>query len=127
VFINSIGSGNTAPNIVFILADDLGYGDVGCYGAPDMETPNIDRTAKEGIRFTDFYANGAVCSPTRIAFLTGRYQQRYGMENALAYQEFGRGLPEDGETIADHLHDAGYATGLSGKWHLGYDHGRKPL
>lgn len=115
------------PNIVFILADDLGYGDVGCYGAPDIETPNIDRIATEGIRFTDFYANGAVCSPTRIAFLTGRYQQRYGMENALNYQEFGRGLPEDGKTIADHLQTVGYTTGISGKWHLGYDHERKPL
>ncbi len=116
----------TAPNILFILADDLGYGDLSCYGAPDIETPNIDRIAAQGIRFTDFYANGAVCSPTRIAFLTGRYQQRYGMENALYYQEFGRGLPVEGRTIADHLNDAGYATGLSGKWHLGYDHERKP-
>ena len=126
-FAHSRANEREVPNIVFILADDLGYGDVGCYGAPDIETPNIDRIATEGIRFTDFYANGAVCSPTRIAFLTGRYQQRYGMENALYYQEFGRGLPTDEETIADLLHDTGYKTGLSGKWHLGYDRERKPL
>lgn len=115
------------PNFIFILADDLGYGDVGCYGATDIETPHLDRLAREGLRFTDAYANGAVCSPTRIAFLTGRYQQHYGMDNALYYQETGRGLPEDGETIADRLQEAGYTTGLSGKWHLGYDTERQPL
>ncbi|MEX2581072.1 MAG: sulfatase-like hydrolase/transferase [Verrucomicrobiales bacterium] len=115
------------PNLLFILADDLGYGDLGCYGAPDIDTPHLDRLASEGVRFTDCYANAPVCSPTRIAFLTGRYQQRYGMDNALYYQEFGRGLPEQGETIADRLRSAGYATGLSGKWHVGYDEARRPL
>ncbi|MCB1231488.1 MAG: sulfatase [Verrucomicrobiae bacterium] len=115
------------PNLVFILADDLGYGDPGCYGAPDIRTPNIDRLAAEGVRFTDFYANGAICSPTRIAFLTGRYQQRLGMDNALYYQEMGRGLPEGGVTIASRLRQVGYATGISGKWHIGYDHERQPL
>ncbi|MEM1297503.1 MAG: sulfatase-like hydrolase/transferase, partial [Verrucomicrobiota bacterium] len=118
---------STPPNVVFILADDLGYGDLGCYGAPDIKTPNLNRLATEGIRFTDFYANGAVCSPTRIAFLTGRYQQRFGMDNALYYQEMGRGLPADGETLPAKLRTAGYATGLSGKWHLGYDFERQPL
>lgn len=115
------------PNIVFILADDLGYGDLGCYGAEEIDTPALDRLAADGVRFTDFYANGAVCSPTRIAFLTGRYQQRVGMDNALYYQELGRGLPADGETIAEVLRSAGCATGLSGKWHVGYDHERRPL
>ncbi len=115
------------PNLIFILADDLGYGDLGCYGAPDIRTPHLDRLAGEGVRFTEFYANGAICSPTRMAFLTGRYQQRYGMDNALYYQEFGRGLPEDGHTIAARLKEAGYATGLSGKWHVGYDRERQPL
>ncbi len=114
------------PNIVFILADDLGYGDLGCYGCQDIRTPNLDRLATEGLRFTDFYANGAVCSPTRAAFMTGRYQQRLGLEDAVNYQEMGRGLPEDGETIADALHQAGYTTGLVGKWHLGYDLQRRP-
>jgi N-acetylgalactosamine-6-sulfatase len=114
------------PNIVFMLADDLGYGDLGCYGCPDIRTPHLDRLASEGIRFTDFYANAAVCTPTRAAFLTGRYQQRLGLDNALYYQEMGRGLPEDGETIADALRSAGYTTGLAGKWHVGYDHLRQP-
>jgi len=115
------------PNIVFILADDLGYGDLGCYGATDLRTPHLDKLAAEGVRFTDFYANGAICSPTRAAFLTGRYQQRVGMENALYYQEKGRGLPAEGETIADALKSAGYVTGICGKWHVGYDPVRQPL
>ena len=114
------------PNIVFILADDLGYGDLGCYGCTDIRTPHLDQLAKDGIRFTDFYANGSVCSPTRAAFMTGRYQQRIGMDNALYYQEMDSGLPVDGQTIADALKYAGYATGLSGKWHLGYDFERRP-
>lgn len=123
----SFAADQSHPNIIFILADDLGYGDLGCYGATDLRTPHIDQLAAEGVRFTDFYANGAICSPTRVAFLTGRYQQRVGMENALYYQEKGRGLPADGETIADALHSAGYTTGLCGKWHVGYDRVRRPL
>ena len=115
------------PNLLFILADDLGYGDLGCYGCPDIRTPNLDRLAAEGMRFTDFYANGAVCSPTRIAFLTGRYQQRLGMENALYYQEMGRGLAPGQPNIATVLKVLGYRTGLSGKWHVGYDRERQPL
>ena len=118
--------GDEQPNIVFIMADDLGYGDLGCYGATDIETPHLDRLASEGVRMADFYANGEVCSPTRIAFLTGRYQQRSGMDNALYYQEMGRGLPEDGLTIGNALVSAGYVTGLSGKWHVGYDYERQP-
>lgn len=114
------------PNIVFILADDLGYGDLGCYGAADIRTPHLDKLATDGLRFTDFYANGPTCSPTRVAFLTGRYQQRAGMENALYYQEKGRGLPAQGETVADALQSAGYATALCGKWHVGYDPVRQP-
>lgn len=119
-------AGFARPNFIFILADDLGYGDLGCYGAPDIKTPHLDRLAEEGIRFTNAYANGPVCSPTRIAFLTGRYQQRFGMDNALYYQEFGRGLTPGGETIATRLKKAGYVTGLSGKWHVGYDVDRQP-
>ena len=115
------------PNIVFILADDLGYGDLGCYGCEDIQTPNLDRLATEGVRLTDYYANGAVCTPTRAAFMTGRYQQRLGLEDAVTYQEMGRGLPEDGQTVADALRRVGYATGLVGKWHLGYDFERRPL
>lgn len=123
----SLASDATRPNFLLILADDLGYGDLGCYGSDDLTTPNIDRLAQNGLLFTDFYANGSVCSPTRAAFITGRYQQRIGMDNALYYQEMDAGLPLDGQTIADTLKGAGYATGLSGKWHLGYEHGRRPL
>ena len=126
LFLVSSAVGKERPNILFILADDLGYGDLGCYGATDLSTPNLDRIAAEGVRFTDAYSNGAVCSPTRIAFLTGRYQQRYGMDNALYYQEMGRGLPGGGETLASRLRDVGYRTGLSGKWHVGYDPERQP-
>ncbi|MCA9053784.1 MAG: sulfatase-like hydrolase/transferase [Planctomycetaceae bacterium] len=114
------------PHLVFILADDLGYGDLGCYGCPDIRTPCLDRLAREGVRLTDCYANAPICSPTRAAFLTGRYQQRIGLEDALYYQELGRGLPPDGETVADALRSAGYATALAGKWHVGYDLERQP-
>jgi arylsulfatase A len=114
-------------NIVFILADDLGYGDLGCQGCDDIRTPHLDRLAREGVRFTDFYANAPICTPTRAALLTGRYQQRVGLEEVVTYQEFGRGLPEDGTTLAHELRGQGYATGLCGKWHLGYDVGRRPL
>src|SRR5512139_1686205 len=68
------------PNVVFIMTDDVGYGDLGSYGAPDIRTPVLDRLAKQGARFTDFYSNGTTCSPTRASLITGRYQQRYGME-----------------------------------------------
>ena len=115
------------PNIVFIMADDLGYGDLGCYGCDDIQTPNLDRLAKDGVRLTDFYATSSTCSPTRAAFLTGRYPQRIGLDNALYYQEMGRGLKPAGDTIARALQKAGYRTGLSGKWHLGYDSQRTPI
>tara|TARA_R110002049_G_scaffold72490_7_gene187513 strand:- start:74073 stop:75503 length:1431 start_codon:yes stop_codon:yes gene_type:complete len=114
------------PNIVFIVADDLGYGDLGCYGCADIKTPNLDRLAESGTRFTHFYANSSTCSPTRAAFLTGRYPQRIGLDNALYYQEFGRGLEIDGRTIAHAMREAGYQTGISGKWHVGYDFERQP-
>ena len=72
-----------APNIVLILMDDLGYADIGSFGVPDAKTPNIDRLAREGVKLTDFYANGANCSPTRTGFITGRYQQRFSIEQPL--------------------------------------------
>jgi len=124
------------PNIIFILADDMGYGDLGCMGATDIKTPHIDRLAKEGVKFTDFYANAPVCSPTRCGFITGRWQQRVGLEFAFGYmvEQFrrvkgewvpepdihGLGLPLGETTIAERLKNAGYATGIFGKWHLGY-------
>ena len=81
------------PNVVFILVDDMGYADIGSYGAHDIRTPNLDRLAREGVRLTDFYANGPVCTPTRAAFITGRYQQRVGLEWALVPADKTPGCP----------------------------------
>jgi arylsulfatase A-like enzyme len=108
------------PNIVFILADDLGYADVGCYGAPDIATPAIDRLAAEGVRFTQAYANSAVCSATRCALITGRYQYRLrvGLEEPLDRAVY-TGLPPAHPTLPSILKKAGYRTALVGKWHLG--------
>ena len=110
------------PNVVLIITDDVGYGDLGSYGAPDIKTPNIDRLAREGVRFTDFYSNGAVCTPTRTALVSGRYQQRVGMEQVLTLSpaDLKRGLPVTGRSLPQLLKNHGYATALIGKWHLGF-------
>jgi arylsulfatase A-like enzyme len=128
------------PNVILIVADDMGLADLGCYGARDIATPAIDRLAKEGVRFTQFYSNGPECSPTRTALLTGRYQQRVGgMECALGLGGVGRyddairlaakqelGLPVAETSLARMLKSAGYATAMAGKWHLGYDNKFSP-
>jgi arylsulfatase A-like enzyme len=108
------------PNIVFIMADDLGYADLSCYGRREYTTPNIDRIAARGVRFTQAYANSAVCSATRLALITGRYQYRLplGLEEPLAGKR-DVGLPPAHPTLPSLLRDAGYATTLIGKWHLG--------
>ncbi len=108
------------PNIVFIMADDLGYADISCCGRRDYTTPNIDRIAERGVRFTQAYANSAVCSATRLALITGRYQYRLplGLEEPLAGKT-DVGLPPEHPTLPSLLRNAGYATALIGKWHLG--------
>ena len=107
------------PNIVIIYADDLGYGDLGCYGAKAHTTPNLDRMAAEGIRFTDFYVAQAVCSASRTALLTGCYPNRVGILGALGPQtRFG--IADSEQTIASVLKPQGYATAIYGKWHLGH-------
>jgi len=109
------------PNIVFILADDLGYADVACYGRPDVATPNIDRLAANGMRFLQAYANSAVCTATRVALITGRYQYRFraGLEEPIAARGANVGLPPEHPTLPSLLRHAGYATWLVGKWHIG--------
>src|SRR3954463_6936806 len=110
------------PNIVFIMADDLGYADVSCYGRPDLKTPNIDRIAAKGVRFLQGYANSAVCSATRTALITGRYQYRLrlGLEEPLGGNNRDIGLPPEHPTLPSLLKAKGYGTTLIGKWHLGF-------
>jgi len=118
----SARAAGTLPNIVFILADDLGYADLSCYGRRDFTTPNIDRLAAGGLRFTQAYANSAVCSATRIALITGRYQYRLaaGLEEPLASPARHLGLPPEHPTLPSLLKKVGYGTTLIGKWHLGW-------
>ncbi|WP_182868535.1 sulfatase [Rhodopirellula sp. JC639] len=115
------------PNIIVILADDLGYGDLGCYGSEIHQTPNIDALSASGLRFTDFHSAGAMCSPTRASLLTGSYPQRFGkiFDGALSgTTQRDLGLPQEATTISERLKQNGYATACFGKWHLGY---RSPL
>ena len=107
------------PNFVVIFADDLGYGDLGVYGSETIRTPNLDRMAAEGMRFTDFYATAPFCSPSRASLLTGRYPVRAGVPYVLFPTEL-TGLPPAEITIAELLSDEGYATAAIGKWHLGW-------
>jgi N-acetylgalactosamine-6-sulfatase len=128
------GAAERRPNLVLILADDLGWGDVAMNGCPDISTPNIDSIARQGVRLTQFYANAPECTPTRCALLTGRYQHRVGgLECAIGVNNLGRydeaewlqkrgelGLPVSELTMARSLKNSGYATACIGKWHLGY-------
>ncbi len=129
------------PNIVFIVADDMGYADISSFGAPDVETPNIDRIATEGIKFTNIYAMGPECTPSRASYLTGRYPQRIGgLECAIGTGNVGRyddairlaeandlGLPAWNAVLAPQLKKLGYHNAIFGKWHLGYEDKFSPL
>lgn len=120
------------PNFIFILADDLGWGDLGCYGHRQLKTPNLDRLAKQGIQFTQFYVNGSVCSPSRCAFMTGQYPARHKIHGHYAEhtQNTARGmsnwLDPKVPNVATLLRQAGYATAHFGKWHLGNGDGAPP-
>jgi arylsulfatase A-like enzyme len=111
----------TKPNIIFILADDLGYADLSVYGQRHFDTPQLDKLARQGVRFTQAYANSAVCSATRFGLITGRYQYRLrgGLEEPLTGSAGNIGLPTDHPTLPSLLKKQGYNTALFGKWHLG--------
>ena len=117
----AVSSGEQRPNIVLILSDDLGYHDLGCYGHPKIKTPVIDQLAQEGVRLTSFYSGATVCTPSRMALLTGSYPVRYGWSKGVVghIMEKKRGLSPKATTMAEVFKDAGYKTGIFGKWHLG--------
>ena len=120
-------SAATQPNVLVIIADDLGYADIGVHGGTEVPTPNIDALAASGVRCTNGYVTAPYCSPSRAGFLTGKAQTRFGHEfNPHAGDEAKLGLPLDQRTIANVLHDAGYATALVGKWHQGFDAAHHP-
>ncbi|MDA1230176.1 MAG: sulfatase-like hydrolase/transferase, partial [Planctomycetota bacterium] len=108
------------PNFIIIFTDDQGYNDLGCFGSPHIKTPNIDRLAAEGRKYTSFYSACSVCSPSRAALLTGSYPKRVGMHRHVLFPQSDYGLNPQEYTIADHLKSQGYATGCIGKWHLGH-------
>jgi arylsulfatase A len=117
---------NAKPNIVIILTDDLGYGDIGTFGATDVRTPNIDNLASKGLKLTSFYSPSPVCSPTRAGLLTGRFPRRLGIDHVFFPESF-TGIPENEVTLAESLKDNGYTTAVIGKWHLGHHKQFLPL
>ncbi|HEX3654550.1 MAG TPA: sulfatase-like hydrolase/transferase [Pirellulales bacterium] len=121
----SFGAGQSKPNILFIYADDLGYGELGCYGGTRVPTPNIDSLAAGGMRLTQGYVSAPLCSPSRAGLMTGRYQTRFGHENNTMGKS--GGLPLAEQTLADRLKKLGYATSIVGKWHLGGASDRLPM
>ena len=115
--LTSLTSAVEKPNIILLMADDLGYGDLSCFGSPAVKTPHLDQMAKDGMRFTRFYAGSAVCSPTRASVLTGRYPLRFDITKH--FNDRNNYLPESATTVAELLKDAGYRAAHIGKWHLG--------
>lgn len=120
-------AGPIEPNIIVILADDLGYGDLGCYGAEEIRTPNLDRMAREGMRFTDFAAAAPLCTPSRAALMTGCYPGRVGLATGVLRPGAKTGLHPDEITVAEVLKARGYATAAVGKWHLGFRGAMRPM
>jgi arylsulfatase A-like enzyme len=123
------GAAERKPNILIFLADDLGYADIGANGCKDIPTPHIDSLAKNGVRFTDGYATHCVCSPSRAGLMSGRYQHRFGFEHNSGPERYAAdnfGLPREVPTLAEKLKAAGYATGMVGKWHIGFKEGLRP-
>ena len=114
------------PNIVIIYTDDLGWGDLGCYGSPDIRTPHLDALAARGVRMTEWYSNSPVCSPSRAALLTGRHPAHAGVQSILGARRDTHGLPAQ-STLASELSAAGWRTAVFGKWHLGVEAGSAPL
>jgi len=117
------------PNIIIFLADDLGYADIGVNGCQDIPTPHVDSIAKNGVRFTDGYAAHPVCSPSRAALMSGLYQHRFGFEHNSGPERYAApnfGMPRDVPSLAEKLKAAGYATGMVGKWHIGFKEGLRP-
>ncbi|WPJ96425.1 sulfatase [Coraliomargarita algicola] len=111
---------STPTNVILIYTDDLGYGDLACYGAQGYETPHLDRMAEEGMRFTDFSSSSSICTPSRAGLLTGRYAKRWGHDGKVYFPYSKDGMPPSEITIAELLKEVGYQTALIGKWHLGH-------
>ena len=109
------------PNVILIMVDDMGYNDLGCYGHPSIKTPVLDQLAKGGIRLTSFYSGATVCTPSRMALLTGAYPTRLGWEKGVMGYKMGfhDGMSPKALTIAEIFKSEGYSTGISGKWHIG--------
>ena len=123
-----IAESSRKPNLVLIMADDMGYADASSYGNDRYQTPNIDRLAREGLRLLDYHSSGVVCSPTRAGLVTGRYQQRAGVPAVIsAANHRHEGLHAKEVTFAERLKAAGYQTAVMGKWHLGYQVKFNPL